>query len=264
MQNSILFDIGKTKTRVAFTENSDSFESPEIFATDLDYEKGLANLIAHISKVSNGRDVKNIVGGMSRSMEGWSYERLAEDLKNKFGVAVYLDNDSAVVALGEAHFGAGKGFKIVAYVTVSTGVGGARIVDGKIDRASVGFEPGKQIIDIENGSNKTLEDLISGKALEIESGKHPKEITDPNVWEEHAKLLAIGLNNVVVNWSPDVLVLGGSMITGDPAIPLPKTEERLREILKVFPNIPVVKKAELEDFGGLWGSLVLLKNLQSK
>lgn len=259
MQNSILFDIGKTKTRVAFTENSDSFETPEIFATDLNYEKGLSNLMEYISKVSTGREIKNIAGGMSRSMEDWSYERLSLDLKNKFGAEVHIDNDSAVVALGEAHFGAGRGFKIIAYITVSTGVGGARIVDGMIDRASIGFEPGKQIIDIESGSNKTLEDLISGKALEIETGKHPKEITDPKVWEEHAKLLAIGLNNVVVNWSPDIVVLGGSMITGDPAIPLEKTEDYLKEILKVFPNIPVIKKAELQDFGGLYGALVLIK-----
>jgi glucokinase len=49
--------------------------------------------------------------------------------------------------LGEAVFGAGKGREIVVYMTISTGVGGARIVGGKIDASAMGFEPGHQIID---------------------------------------------------------------------------------------------------------------------
>lgn len=262
--NSILFDIGRTKTRLAYSQNLENYENPEVFETDPDYKKGLTNLFEKIHKISNGREIKNIVGGISRSIKDWPSEKLTDDLRKEIGANVHIENDSAVVGLGEAHFGAGRGFKIVAYVTVSTGVGGARIVEGKIDKTSIGFEPGKQIIDIEENQNRTLEDLVSGHALQEKTGKHPREITDPKIWEEHAKILAIGLNNVIVNWSPDVVVLGGSMITGDPAIPLHSTEEHLKDILKIFPNIPIIKKAELGDFGGLWGSLALIKNLNYK
>ena len=59
----------------------------------------------------------------------------------------YLANDSDLDGLGEATVGAGKGFNIVAYITVSTGIGGVRIVGGKIDVSTYGFEPGHQIID---------------------------------------------------------------------------------------------------------------------
>jgi|SRR3989344_2114754 len=255
--NSILFDIGGTKTRVAYSLNGESFEEPIVFETVKNYEEGIAVFIENIKKVTNGREIKNIVGGITKSI-GWSEEKLKEDLQKEFEAEINIENDAAMAGLGEANFGAGKGFGIVAYITVSTGVGGARIVERKIDEKSVGFEPGQQIIDIEGGEGKTLEDLISGRALHQKTGKHPKEITDQRVWEEHARFLAIGLNNIIVEWSPDCVVLGGSMITGNPAIPLDKAGEYLKDILKIFPELPIIKKAELGDFGGLWGGLAII------
>ena len=71
--------------------------------------------------------------------------------------------------------------------------------------------------------------------------------------------MAIGLNNIIVEWSPDVVVLGGSMITGDPSISIEKTENYLKEILKIFPKLPAIRKAELGDFGGLYGALAFIK-----
>jgi glucokinase len=258
--NSILFDIGATKIRMAYSVDGEIFEEPKVFETPKDYEEGLKLFIETATELAKGREIKKIAGGMSRSVPGWpnDYEKFKEDLGEKFGSEIFIENDAAIVGLGEANWGAGRGFKIVAYITVSTGVGGVRIVDGKIDDRSIGFEPGKQIIDVD--TQKTLEDMISGKALEKRTGKHPKEITDFAVWDEHAKILAVGLNNIIVEWSPDCVVLGGSMITGDPAIPLDKTEQYLKEILKFSPKLPAIKKAELGDFGGLYGALAYLKN----
>ncbi len=258
--NAILFDIGRTKTRVAFSETLENFEDPIVFETNEEYEVGLQKLITTIKECRKNREINKIVGGKTRALTDWNEERLIEDLKNEFGenIDIKIENDSALVGLGEAVYGAGKGFPIVAYITVSTGVGGARIVDGHIDERAIGFEPGKQVIDIEDESTKTLEDLISGKALQEKTGKHPKEIQDANIWEEHAKILAIGLNNTIVNWSPNCIVLGGSMITGDPKIPIDRAEEYLKEIVRIEEELPTIKKAELKDFGGLWGGLALL------
>lgn len=256
--NCIVFDIGGTKMRVAYSENGEFFEEPKVVSTPKTYEEGFAVFADLVSGCAAGREIKKIAGGMSRNISGWTYEKFKSDLVGKFQSQIFLENDSAIVGLGEAVFGAGRGFDIVAYITVSTGVGGVRVVGGKIDERAIGFEPGKQIIDIDSGKN--LEDMISGKALMQETGKHPKEITDPQVWDEHAKFLAIGLNNIIVEWSPNVVVLGGSMITGDPAIPLDKTESYLKEVLKIFPEVPPIKKSELGDFGGLYGALAYLKN----
>ncbi len=258
--NSILFDIGATKTRMAYSADGEIFEEPKVFETPQNYEE-ILNLFKETAKELAGeRIIKTIVGGMSRSVPGLTEEKFKKDLTEIFGVAALIENDAAMVGLGEANWGAGRSFEIVAYITVSTGVGGARIVNGKIDERAVGFEPGKQIMDIDTG--KTLEDMISGKSLEKKMGKHPKDITDPAVWDTHAWLLSIGLNNIIVEWSPDCVVLGGSMITGNPAIPLDKTEAHLKEILKIFPKLPVLRKAELGDFGGLYGALAYLKNLK--
>ena len=169
-----------------------------------------------------------------------------------------------MAALGEAHHGAGRGFDIVTYVTVSTGVNGARIVHGAIDEKSFGFEMGHQIIDpdktlVKDAPGIYLEDLISGTGVHVRTGKLPKEIHDPEFWDECARILAIGLNNAIDFWSPDVVVLGGSMITGDPAIPIDATQKYLREYLTIIPQIPEIKKAELADVGGLWGALAYLK-----
>lgn len=254
----ILFDIGRTKTRVAYYEGGDGFEEPVIFETSSDFDTQIDLFVSNAQIVAKGREIKKVAGGMTRALFGGDYENFKQKLRQKLGAEVLVENDSAVVGLGEANFGAGKGFSIVAYITVSTGVGGARIVDGEIDERAIGFEPGKQIIDIVDGEGVVLENLISGKALQERTGKHPKEITDSGVWNLHAKYLAIGLNNIIVEWSPNVVVLGGSMITGDPAIPLDKTEDYLKEILKVYPEIPVIKKAELSDFGGIYGAMKLI------
>lgn len=257
MSNLILFDIGATKIRIAYSPDGEIFEEPKVFATPPDYKEGIAIFIKTVQELAGTREIKKIIGGMSRSV--WeSPEIFQEELSRNLGVITLIENDAATVGLGEAVWGAGRGFNIVAYITVSTGVGGAKIVNGKIDEHAIGFEPGKQIIDFNSG--KTLEDLISGKSLQARIGLPPKEIADLNIWTELAKILAVGLNNVIVEWSPNCVVLGGSMITGNPAIPLDKTESHLKEILKIYPNLPIIKKAELKDFGGLYGALALAKN----
>lgn len=259
IHNSILFDIGASKTRMAYSLDGEIFEKPKVFETPKNYEEILKFFVDAARELAGGREIKTIAGGMSRSISGLVDERFKNDLVEAFGVAVSIENDAAIVGLGEAVWGAGRGLDIVAYITVSTGVGGAKIVNGKIDEHAVGFEPGKQIIDV--NTKKTLEDMVSGRALQEKTGKHPKEITDPAVWDEHARILAIGLNNIIVEWSPDCVVLGGSMITGNPAISVEKTENYLKEILKIFPKLPIIKKAELGDFGGLYGALAYLKNI---
>lgn len=256
----ILFDIGRTKTRVAFYEGGDSFEEPVVFGTVGDLSQQLDFFVKSALDVAKGREIKKVVGGLTRALYGGDYENFKSALSQKIDADVFVENDSAVVGLGEAHFGAGKDFGIVAYITVSTGVGGVRIVDGVIDERVIGFEPGKQIIDIVDGEAKTLESFISGKSIEEKFRMHPKDIDDKKVWDECAGYLAIGLNNVIVEWSPDVVVLGGSMIVGSPGIPIQIVKEKLKEIMTVFPELPEIKKGELGDFGGLYGAMKLIKN----
>ena len=81
------------------------------------------------------------------NLEKWEDVFLKEALEKALDVPVRLENDAALGALGEAVFGAGKDKRIVAYFTVSTGVGGARVTDGRLDEGAFGFEPHRQIVD---------------------------------------------------------------------------------------------------------------------
>ena len=62
-------------------------------------------------------------------------------------------------------------------------------------------------------------------------------------------------------WSPDTVVLGGSMITGVNSIPVRHVEETLSRLVKtIYPGVPKVVKAKLSKLGGLYGGMAYLEN----
>lgn len=61
---------------------------------------------------------------------------IAKPIVDKFDIPVYIDNDANVAAVGEYLFGAGKGTEHMVFITVSTGIGGGAILNGKIYRGS--------------------------------------------------------------------------------------------------------------------------------
>ena len=60
-----------------------------------------------------------------------------------------MDNDANVAALGEWRFGAGRGYDSLFYVTVSTGVGGGWVLNGRSWRGHEGMagEIGHMVVD---------------------------------------------------------------------------------------------------------------------
>jgi glucokinase len=272
------FDIGGTKSRVAVSTDGVTFGEPRKFITPQSFEEGVLRIKEELHACAPSASHFEAVGGgvagpmneehtalvNSPHLPGWVGKPLHSALQEVCGTPhVFLENDSAIVGLGEAHHGAGQGDAIMAYITVSTGVGGVRIVDGYIDRSTGGFEPGHQILDIDKTLFPLLhadeaEEMLSGTALAERFHKKAYEVNDPAVWEELAKYLAYLLNNITVLWSPDSIVLGGSMVVGDPAIPVDRVEFHLKNILTIFPRIPTVKKATLSDLGGLYGAMTYI------
>ncbi|MBI5817235.1 MAG: ROK family protein, partial [Candidatus Yonathbacteria bacterium] len=187
----ILFDIGGTNMRIAATQDGESFGDPVILPTPKTFEEGIALFAQHAHILANGEKIEGIVGGIagtltqdkgtliaSPNLSGWIGNPLRGKLLDLFKVPIYIENDSAMVGLGEATYGAGQGFDIVAYITISTGVGGARIVNGVIDESSNGFEPGHQIIDPDNSmcpecDGNDLESYISGTSITKRYGVKP-------------------------------------------------------------------------------------------
>jgi predicted NBD/HSP70 family sugar kinase len=276
----ILFDIGGTSIRIAGARSLEA--TPEIteVANPGNYEAGMELIIAASKRFAGAGTIEAIAGGIAgplaedkMSVSGginipdWIDKPLVSDLSESLdGVPVYLQNDAALAGLAEAHHGAGVGKRIVAYITVSTGVGGARIVQGVLDENSHGFEPGWQIIDPSNpalattNENGYLIDLISGAATLRHYGKLPSEIDDSSFWEEQARLLAYGLNNVAVFWSPDIIVLGGGLIVSG-RIDVRIVRDHFGRLLNVYSSLPKLAVSPLGDDGGIIGALAYLRQI---
>lgn len=69
---------------------------------------------------------------MATNLPGFENYPICQKLADRFNLPTFIDNDANVAGLAEALLGAGKGLPIVYYVTISTGIGGALIVDGKL------------------------------------------------------------------------------------------------------------------------------------
>ncbi len=276
----ILFDIGGTNTRVAASNDLETLGKVESFKTPNDFAKGVEKLVQAIKKLSKEKPTAiagGIRGPLNEDKSGiqndnvltdWIDQSLVEALQKHFAVPITLENDTAIAGLGEAVYGAGKGLDIVAYHTISTGVGGVKIENGTIDLASVGFEPGHQVVDIDRTIlgeevEPTLENLVSGTAVKGRFGVEPYEIPQSDVlWDELAEYLAQGLRNTILYWSPDVIVLGGSMIIGDPRIEVDAIRKYTVEALDGFVPAPFITTAKLGDEAGLFGAMAIIKQKQ--
>ncbi|SFD43551.1 ROK family protein [Clostridium uliginosum] len=168
---------------------------------------------------------------------------LVEPLKKKFDVPVFLDNDANVAAIGEYMFGAGRGAKDVLFFTVSTGVGGGAILNGKIYRGhtSNALEIGHMTVAADGprcncGNIGCVEATSSGTAIakrgqeainskvETSLRKYDK-ITSYEVFLEAAagdpvakdiidnalNYLGIAIANSVSIFDPEIIIIGGGV-----------------------------------------------------
>ncbi len=268
----LLFDIGGTNIRITVSDGK-TVNEPRIVPTPLDFQEGIETIKKIADELSNGQKIKQVAGGIAvvfnedksipistSHLHGWVNKPLKDSLEKQFQVPVTLENDTAVYGLGEATVRKEARKNIVVYLTISTGVGGVRIVNQKIDKNALGFEPGHQIIVIDGnschcGGKGHLETYVGGWYLERDYHLKAENIKDPQIWDKVAKYLAVGLNNTIVHWSPDILILGGAVMK---SISLEKVKSYLSEKLTIFPTPPKLILAQLGDKGGLYGALALL------
>lgn len=264
----IACDIGGTKFRVARSKDCVNFDNPIIEETPNNPREGIEMVINTIRNIASGEKIDAIIIGIagvlnqghsflvkSPHLPDWERINLKERFESALGTKVYIENDTDIVGLGEAVSGAGRGFEICLYVTISTGIGGVKIVNGKFEKNRFGFEPGFQIINNETGEN--FEDLCSGTAVEKKFGMHPKDVAQTSNWNEIEKNIAVGLHNSIIHWSPDVLVIGGSMSKDLESV---KMKNMIASLMKIHPELPEIRIAELGSIGGIHGGFAFLKN----
>jgi glucokinase len=83
--------------------------------------------------VSFGGPVDHATGRvrLSHHVPGWERTPLREIISEAFAAPAFVDNDANVAAVGEHRLGAGQGCDSLLYITVSTGVGGGWILNGR-------------------------------------------------------------------------------------------------------------------------------------
>ncbi len=101
----------------------------------------------------------------SHHVDGWERFALVDWCRRMLLLPATLQNDCDAAGLAEARFGAGRGRKVVLFVTVGTGIGGGLVIDGQIYRgnghgaAEIGhLRPGLHA----DRSDQTVESLASG------------------------------------------------------------------------------------------------------
>lgn len=264
----IACDIGGSNFRVAKSIDFLKFDEPIIKETPNNPKDGLKLIVETIKSLTKNESISGAIFGVAgvlnqehttllRSPHLPDWERL--DLKSFFEqelpeTKIYIENDSDIVGLGEAIDGAGKGFEIVVYITISTGIGGVKIVNGIFERNRFGFEPGFQILNVHTEEN--FEDLCSGTAVEKKFRMHPKEVAQTPEWDRIENDIAVGLHNSIIHWSPDVLVIGGSMAKD---LNAQRITEKIARLMKIHPELPVIKIAELDSIGGIHGGFAFLR-----
>ncbi|MCB1107639.1 MAG: ROK family protein [Chlamydiia bacterium] len=171
------------------------------------------------------------------NLPGWVNVPIVQYFREKLGRPVFMDNDANAGALAEWEFGGAKHVNNLVYLTMSTGMGGGLIIDGKLHQGGTdtGGEVGHFILDPKGpkcscGLTGCFEAFCGGASvahfLEEALRKGQKtSIKSPNmkgliegikgsdpfaleVWENYIDRLAQGIGILLQTLNPDAIILG--------------------------------------------------------
>jgi glucokinase len=224
------------------------------------------------------------------NIPGWDNFPIGTELEKRFGVPVRIGNDANLAALGEWRFGAGQGHHHLLYLTISTGIGGGVISDGRLLLGAQGLagEVGHITVLPDGpmcgcGQRGHLEALASGPAIvryveeQIAAGtpsllKELGKITARDVSEAagqgdelsiHAlsragAFIGDALASLVHLFNPTAVIFGGGVsFSGD--FLLKHVKESLNKNLmdQSYLRDLTIAQAALGDNAGLMGALAL-------
>jgi glucokinase len=282
---TLAIDIGGTKFSMAVFDPSGRMVVRETRPTDRaggpDWMVAQIRQIGSAWKTEYGFDTCGIgFGGpvdyaaqrvaLSTHVRGWNDFDLTGFVRKEFGVPAIMDNDANVGGLGEAHYGAGTGFDPLFYMTLSTGIGGGVISDGRIYRGADSYagEVGHLTIRPDGpvclcGARGCFERMCSGLWLEKDNGKPATELLqDPVFVRRYVVDLALGLKAAIMILNPARLIIGGGFSKAGDRLFVPLREEVRRQITTWSRARIEIVPAALSDDSVLYGALALTKELK--
>ena len=220
---------------------------------------------------------------------------LKDEIGERTGLAVTVENDANAAAWGEFRFGAGSEVNHLVFVTLGTGVGGGVITHGVLLRGAqgAGGELGHVTIQATGprcpcGNHGCLEALASGTAIQRRAREVANEKPDSalgrlaterevlgedvtdlaqkgddaaiSVLEETGTWLGIGLAGFVNVFNPEVIAVGGGVVkAGEFILPPARREVRLRA-RSPSRDLVQIKEATLGPASGVLGAASLARD----
>jgi glucokinase len=276
-------DLGGTNVRVGLVDEQGNIHEQLHDSTDPhDYEQTITKMVAMVEKVIQGKHIGGIGVGAPAPLDykqgiilsphhlpGWDRVKIVQRLVEQFHTKVHLNNDANVAALAEAKMGSGRGYDSVFYITVSTGVGGGFVLNGKLVNGAQGYagEIGDMVVNPAvytraNHNIGSLESYTSGTAIARIAQQHfgvpmnAKEVFilaeegDPKAQEiidDVVMYLAIGIANIAHTLNPDIFVMGGGVMQSVQFI-LTQLIEKVKEYL--YPELADFIKIVPATLGG--------------
>lgn len=223
------------------------------------------------------------------TLRGFSNYPLREELQTRLRLPVSLENDGIAAAIGEWQFGAGLGLRNLVYVTVSTGIGGGVIADGRILRGRKGMAGhvghmsivpdglvcscgGKgcfeayasgtaftkraraRIAECEETSLAHIGDVIDSRSVFAAAESGDRLAND--LVDEEADILGRGFTSLIHIFSPEIVIMGGGLSQQFDRLQAGIQAHVERCAMPAFRNVGVVSAA-LGQNSGLVGAAAL-------
>lgn len=262
-------DVGGTKTLLAALDDAGVIVEQVKFPTPQRYEDFLQQLRTEKAKLKTqdfraggiaipGRLDRKHGRALSLGNLGWKNIAVQHDTERIFGCPMALENDAKLAGLSEAMLLKGKQ-NVVLYVTISTGIGTALIVNGSID-TNIGDGGGRTIMLEHKGKLTAWEDFASGRAIVERFGKRAADITDEKTWKIISHDLAQGLIHLIAITQPEVIVVGGGVGA---------YFERFKHLLETeldkyklpMVNMPILVEAQRPETAVVYGCYDLAKQV---
>lgn len=300
MKKYIGVDLGGTNVRVAVVDENGNVlaqkKSPSY--AQVSVEKVMENIEELISGLPEYDKCSGIGVGvpgpcdqktgsmvLATNLPGFQGYSIASRLSLKFNMPAYIDNDANVAALAEAVVGAGKGKKVVYYITLSTGIGGGLVVNGECISGKHGFcgEVANIIIDrnrekvnyltvgaVENEASGTSITRKANAAMPDKHFEHAGQVFDlaaegdpkaKAIVDEATGDLAQLFATIAGVVDPDIFVLGGGMMQSSDKF-LPQMIEKYKAITHVQLHDTEFVMASLAE-PGIIGAAMLPKSKEN-
>ncbi|OGO19182.1 MAG: hypothetical protein A2Z14_10305 [Chloroflexi bacterium RBG_16_48_8] len=230
------------------------------------------------------------------NLPGWDHIPLTKEISNRFNCPVVMNNDANLAALGEWKHGAGRGVDDLIYLTISTGIGGGVITQGRLLLGAHGLAgelghmrvvqdgplcgcgqrghiesiaSGLSIAKIARARLQAGEASVMGEIIEDFNELNAEDIGKAaqkgdafaiSIIEDAGKAIGSHLASLVHAFNPARIILGGGVSQLGDLLFTPIWQTLTKEIIHpAYLQDLELKSAELGDHAGLIGATVFAR-----